>query len=553
MIDEIQVRNLALIRDAQIAPAAGMTAITGETGAGKTALLASCRLIMGQRADKGLVREGEAEAEVQSRLFLPIEVGVGDVPVGEAEREVVVARRIGADGRSHVRMNGEMVSVSELADAVAPAIDICSQHDHRMLTKPQEQRRYLDLWCGNDSAGLLGAYEEAYERACSAAQALDEVRKSKSLSDARIEDARFVLRQIDAVGPTQEDYGELVSALRKSENAELLARVTSEASAALSDEGGALDALNGAVALIEDGTKADASLAKHVEALREALFTVEDVAHEIASYQDAIDLDVSELEFMQERVSAYQSLMRSYGPALEDVIAKADEARRSIEMVDHAQETELAAQRALEEAEAALAEAAFQLSDARAAGAPQFSSDVTKVMSRLEMSGAELVCEVEMRPREEWGHEGADEVRFMFRPAQGMQCRPLSRIASGGELSRVMLALHVVMGDRDGVPTLVFDEVDAGVGGATALALGDVLAELASTHQVLVVTHLAQVAALADRQYVVRKVTDDESAYTVIEEALGDKRAEEVARMLSGAMTDSSLVHARELLGRRTC
>lgn len=553
MIDEIHVRNLALIRDAEIAPAQGMTAITGETGAGKTALLASCRLIMGQRADKGMVREGEAEAEVQSRLFLPVEVGVGDMPVGEAEREIVVARRIGADGRSHVRMNGEMASVSELAEVVAPAIDICSQHDHRMLVRPQEQRRYLDLWCGNDANGLIEAYAEAFDEVARATRGLEEVLESRSLSDARLEDARFVLRQIDAVGPSQEDYDELVSALRKSENAELLARTTSEAASALSDEGGALDALNGAVALIEDGAKADAALAKHADALREALFTVEDVAHEIASYQDAIDLDVSELEFMQERVSAYQSLMRLYGPTLDDVIARAEDARRAIMMVDHAQEAEEAARRALEAAETALSEAAASLSAARSTGAPQFSRDATSVMGRLEMGTSELVCEVERLPREEWGRDGADEVRFMFRPAAGMQCRPMSRIASGGELSRVMLALHVVMGDRDGVPTLVFDEVDAGVGGATALALGDVLRELATTHQVLIVTHLAQVAALADRHYVVRKTVDEDATHTTIEEVSGEARTEEVARMLSGSITDSSRAHAQELLGRRTC
>lgn len=553
MIDEIRVRNLALIRDAAIVPAEGMTAITGETGAGKTALLSSCRLITGQRADKGMVREGEAEAEVQGRLFLPVEVGLDDAQAVEAEREVVVTRRVGADGRSHVKVNGEMMSVSELADLVAPTIDICSQHDHRMLTRPQEQRRYLDLWCGTDGDGLLDSYREAHDAAVRAADELERVLRGKSLTDAKLEDARFVLRQIDAVGPSEEDYDELVAALRKSENAELLARVTSEASGELSGEGGALDALNGAISLIESGAKADSSLQGHADALREALFTVEDVSHEIAAYTGAIDLDVSELEFMQERVSAYQSLMRLYGPTVGDVVEAADEARRTIEMVDNAEEVESQARRALDEAESALAAAASALTDARKQGSPRFSREVTEVMSRLEMGGAELVCEVSPLPREEWGRDGADEVGFMFRPAPGMQCRPLSRIASGGELSRVMLALHVVMGERDGVPTLVFDEVDAGVGGATALALGDVLAELATTHQVLVVTHLAQVAAAASRHYVVRKTAGPDAACTTIEEVSGRSRAEEVARMLSGSITESSLAHANELLERRPC
>lgn len=567
MIDEICVRNLALIKEATLRPGSGMTAITGETGTGKTALLASCRLLMGQRADKDLVREGEDEASVEGRLFLDASLGVdGDIWVDEqpeaeelqvglaencrmVEREMVVSRRLSSDGRSRVKINGQLASVSELASLVSPAIDLCSQHDHQLLLKPQAQRHFLDMFCGNGDNGLLDSYREAYANVQEASRALDAVLAGKSATSAALEEARRILRQIDAVEPSQEDYDELMANLRKSENAELLSRVSSEAYAALSGEGCALDNLNGALGLIEDGAKADSLLSAQADSLRDALFTVEDVARDIAAYSSAIDLDVGSLEFMQERAAAYQSLMRSFGPEISDVVKRADEARSVINAVENSDEAENKARAALEAAESALHDAAQALSKARLESAPTFSREVSAVMSRLEMGSAEFICEVEMSQRDHWTIDGPDEVRFMYRPSAGMQCRPMARIASGGELSRVMLALHVIMGSQDSVPTLVFDEIDAGVGGSTALALGEVLAELAQTHQVIVVTHLAQVAARASHQYVVSKSDDEGIAQTCIQEVSGEDRIREIARMLSGSMTDASLQHARELLG----
>ncbi len=562
MIDEIHVKNIALILDADLCPAKGMTAITGETGAGKTALLASCKLLMGQRADRSYVREGEEEAEVQGRLFLPeslmIDNGLNPDARREedivqpslipAEREVVATRRLTADGRSHVKINGEMASVAQLADLISPSIDLCSQHDHQMLTMPSEQRRFLDAWCENDINGLLETYRDAYDAVQEARLALDKIKNANAASDAKIEDARYILKQIDAVDPSQEDYDALIETLRRSQSAEMLARVTSEAHSALADEGNALDALSGAVALIEDGAKADSSLSKQADLLRDALFTVEDVARELAAYGSAIDLDVSELEMMQERASSYQSLMRLYGPQISVVIAKADEARATIALADNADEVEAKAVAALEEATSKLADAAKALTSSRKKGAPELSSQITQVMSQLEMGSAAFACTVESLPEDRWTLDGADDVVFEFQPSSGMQFRPLAKIASGGELSRVMLAVHVVMGERDSVPTLVFDEIDAGVGGATALALGDVLARLARTHQVIVVTHLAQVAAKADCQYVVRKTNEGDPPRTVIEQVIGDAREQEIARMLSGSITQASLEHARELL-----
>lgn len=554
MIDEIQVRNLALIREASLRPSEGLTVITGETGAGKTALLASCKLLIGQRADHDMIRQGEKGAEVQGRLFLPCsDVAEGDsreaagFSDGSQEAELVVDRRVVSDGRSQVKINGRMASVSELAYAVSPYVGLCSQHDQQLLSKSSAQRHYLDLWAASAKNGLLERYKVAFDEAKAAQRALDEVMESVKSSDARVEDARFKLRQIESLDPSQEDYDELVLSLRKAENAELLARSASESHGALSGEGGVMDGLNAAVSALCEGAAADESMGPMADSLREAIYIVEDIARDVARYQDAIDLDSSSLDLMQERAASYQSLLRAYGPTIQDVCAVADEARSIVEAVDDSDAALERARLALSKAESALADAAEALHEARLASAPELAAAVNGSMSKLEMQGASLVVQVDMMPRDDWSEDGPDAVSFLFRPGQGMQARPLSRIASGGELSRVMLALHAAMGNRDAVPTLVFDEIDAGVGGAAALALADVLEELAKTHQVIVVTHLAQVASKASAHYVASKHVDEEAVFTQIDEVSGEERTREIARMLSGSITESSLRHAEEL------
>ena len=580
MIDEIQVENLALIRSASLVPARGLTVLTGETGAGKTALLSALKLLMGERADKSAVREGADALTVSGRFFglrghggflEDASEGVSegapegasdtgasgldaeDVRAGDdfdaAADELVAIRRVTADGRSRVTLDGRMASVGELARAVAPAIDLCGQHEHQRLMKPAEHLRMLDAWAGTDVAAALGAYQEAFAQAKDAAAELDRVRAAGEASTARLDEARFTLRQIDAVDPQEGEYDELSAELARSEHAETLATAADAAHAALSGDGGALDALGSAISALEGAARFDESLGAHADSLREAGYILEDVAREARDYRDGVEFDPELLAEKQERMAAMQGLMRAYGPRMEDVLARRAEAAELVSLVDDAAEREAAAQRAVDEAETRLAEAARTLAAARGQAAPRFSEAVTAQMARLEMGGAELACSLEDLPREAWTRAGSQSVEFLFRPGAGMQARPLARIASGGEISRVMLAVKVVLGQVDDVDTLVFDEVDAGVGGSTANALADVLADLAETHQVIVVTHLAQVAVRGRAHYVVRKTEGaDGMPETDLRKLADDERPAEIARMLSGDATETSLAHAREML-----
>lgn len=547
MIDEIQVENLALIREASLTPARGLTVLTGETGAGKTALLSALKLLMGERADKSAVREG-ADALTVSGRFFGVNVAEGNCAPDE-DGEVVAIRRVTADGRSRVTLDGHMASVGELSQAIAPAIDLCGQHEHQRLMKPAEHLHMLDAWAGKDVAAALAAYQEAFAQAKDAEAELERVRAAGEASSARLDEARFTLRQIDAVDPQEGEYEEIAAELARSEHAESLATAADAAHTALSGDGGALDALGSAISALEGAARFDESLAAYAESLREAGYVLEDVAREARDYRDGVEFDPDLLAEKQERMAAMQGLMRAYGPRMEDVLARRAEAAELVSLVDDAAEREAAAKRAVDEAESRLADAAQALAVARNQAAPRFAEAVTAQMARLEMGGAQLVCATEDLPRESWTRSGSQAIEFLFRPGSGMQARPLARIASGGEISRVMLAVKVVLGQVDEVDTLVFDEVDAGVGGSTANALAEVLADLAKTHQVIVVTHLAQVAVRGQAHYVVRKAEGvDGMPETDLRELSADERPAEIARMLSGDATETSLAHAKEML-----
>lgn len=548
MIDEIQVRNLALIKQASLVPAPGLTVLTGETGAGKTALLSALKLLMGARADKDFVRDGEQSLEVSGRFF---GLANAEGPDGdeEASDELVATRRVSSDGRSRVTLDGRMASVRELAARVASTIDLCGQHEQQQLMKPTAHVRMLDAWAGEAVAVPQKAYRKAFSQAKAAAEELDHVLNAGAASSAKLDEARFTLQRIDAVGPREGEYEELSARLARAEHAEALALAANRAHEALGGDEGAIDLLNSAIAALDEGGRFDADLSALADSLREAGFVLEDVARSARDYRDGVEFDPEALEQDQERMSALQGLLHAYGPRMVDVLAARDEAADLVSAVDDAAERERAARKKVDAAEQKLASAAQALDQARRTAAPQFAEQVTAQMSRLEMGGAELLCEVRPLPRESWTQAGPSEVEFLFRPGAGMQARPLARIASGGEVSRVMLAIKVVLGQADSVDTLVFDEVDAGVGGSTAVALADVLVDLARTHQVIVVTHLAQVAVRGNAHYTVNKVAGtDGKPQTNLQQLSAEQRPAEIARMLSGDATQASLAHAREML-----
>lgn len=538
MIDEIHVENVALIHEADLVPGTGLTVLTGETGAGKTALLSALKLLMGERADSSAVREGSEGALVEGRLF----AGAHD------EQGFVAQRRVGPDGRSRARVDGAMASVRELSERVSPLIDLCGQHEHQRLLDASSHVDMVDAWAGAGVAAALEAYRTALAAAQEAARELARVEEASRTQGSRLEEARFAYERICDVDPKPGEYEELEERLPRFEHAEALAGCAHEAAEALSGEGGSLDALNAAISELSRMGRVDAKLAEFADELTGAAITLEDAAAELRRYRDSVDFDPVELAQAQERFSAFKGLLRQWGPRMEDVFARRDEAAELLSLVDDADARVRRAREARDAAEDALARAARDLTKRRNTAAPRFCREVGKQMARLEMGRAELVWDSRELPRERWTAQGPCACELLYRSGAGLTPRPLRRIASGGELSRVMLAAKVVLGESDAVDTLVFDEVDAGVGGATARSLAQVLADLARTHQVIVVTHLAQVAVQGSVHYVVRRSDEGDMPETRLVRVEGSDRVTEVARLLSGDASDESLAHARQLL-----
>ena len=539
MIDEIRVENLALIREASLVPCSGLTVLTGETGAGKTALLSALKLLMGERADASSVREGEAGLVVEGRFFKG-----ADDPEGFG-----VVRSVSADGRSRVKIDGSISSVRELASRVGSMIDLCGQHEHQSLLDSANHVRMVDLWAADTIAPLLDDYRAKLHVARAAAAELARVTEASRSKGALLDEARFTVERISEVDPRLGEYEELEESLPRAEHAEALASAANDAQSLLSEENAALDSLNGAIAELQRMAGVDKKLSEFADSLAEASILIEDAAADLRRYRDSVDFDPEELARQQDRFAQLKGLLRQYGPTMDDVFARLESSKELLSLVDDAEERVKRARLELDAAESDLVRAARALMKARSVAGPRFCREVVRQMARLEMGGAEVLWDERELPRERWTDSGPSICELLYRSGSGLTPRPLKRIASGGELSRVLLAAKVVMGSADHAGTLVFDEVDAGVGGATARSLATVLADLAKTHQVIVVTHLAQVAVVADAHYVVRKAdTGSGIPETSLVPVEGDERVAEIARMLSGDSSPESLAHARAML-----
>jgi len=519
MLSELRVCNLGVIEDVSLVLGPGMTAVTGETGAGKTLVVTAINLLVGAKADPAMVRPGADEAVVEGRF--------------EANgNEHVVRRVVPAKGRSRAYIDGHLASLSELSAFGEGLVDLHGQHDHQSLLTATVQRDSLDRFGSLDREPVRLARERIR----------DIERLRQSLGGDPRERAREIdlLRfQVEELQQAQLDDPSEDELLR--EESELLADATGirdsaeRALIALSDDGGVIDSLGVAVAALGDR----ASTETFVSRLRTVLAEVDDLARDLRAFSETIEGDPERLAAIGDRRKLLQDLRRKYGESLADVMEWRDDAsRRLIELEGH-DERAAALDAEMQAATAVLADAERRLAAARTQVAPQLAQEVASHLPDLALPKARLNVSVS-------GSAGND-VRFLFAANPGMELQPLAKVASGGELARAMLALRLVL--TQGPPVLVFDEVDAGIGGAAAVAVGRSLSSLGRNHQVMVVTHLAQVASWADAHVVVDKVADDQSTATTLVTVTNEDRVTELARMLSGTPeSETARTHARELL-----
>jgi DNA repair protein RecN (Recombination protein N) len=524
MLAELIVRDLGVIEDVSLLLGPGMTALTGETGAGKTMLLGAIALLAGGRADPSVVRPGAAEAVVEGRFV------VGD-------DEVVLTRIVPRDGRSRAYRDGRPLSATDLAQQAAGLVDLHGQHSHVGLLTGPSQRRALDRFARVDLAPL-----EAARLAVRTAEA--ELEGLGGDADARAREAdllRHELAEIEAAGiqgPDEDERLAAEEALLADADAHRAAAQAAED--ALGTEGGARDRLGQALAALAERPP----FAAFHERLTAAVAELDDVAHDLRVAAESIDSDPARLALVQERRATLAELRRKHAGSarapLAEVLAAAEQLSDRLAALDSHAERAAAAEAARADALASLGTAAARVGKARRAAAPKLAAAVQAGLVDLGLPRAEVAIEV-------GDEDPGDDVRFLLALNPGLPAAPLSKAASGGELARTMLALRLVVGAR--VATLVFDEVDAGVGGAAARAVGRSLAALAADKQVLVVTHLPQVAAFADDQVGIAKEDDGVTTVVRTERLTGEHRVRELARMLSGlASSESGQDHAEELL-----
>jgi DNA repair protein RecN (Recombination protein N) len=535
MLEELHVRDLALIEEAWLEFGPGLTVLTGETGAGKTALLGALKLLLGERADSTDVRSGAPETVVEGRF-------------GVAGEDVVVRRRVSADGRSRCVLDGEMATVGLLGERIGPLVDLHGQHEHQALLTPATHVGYLDRWAGSEVGDALTAYREARSRHERARVECEAVKARIAEAERSAGYLRFLADEIAAVDPQPGEDDALEARVPALQHAEKLSEATSVAAEALRGDGGALDRIGAATAALAKVEGIDPSLDSISRRLSELAVLADDAGVAAREYRDVLEHDPAVLERVLGRLAALSGLKKKYGPTLTDVLNARDSAVEALRAADDSTEARETARKELEDARVELVASAKLLAEVRQVAAPGFTAALEAAAHDLAMEGSRFEVSFNDLEFTSWTADGPHRVEFLYAAAPGQPARPLARIASGGEISRVMLALKGVLGSADTVETLVFDEVDAGIGGSTAHAVGRRLADLARTHQVVVVTHLAQVAAYANDHLTVRKALADDVASTTVARVDGTARVAEIARMLSGNDSETSLAHARELL-----
>ena len=548
MLRELRVENLLLIDRAELRLAPGLNVLTGETGAGKTVLAHALDLLLGGKPRPGIVRPGAAEAYVEGVFDLPddLRASLGDRLPEDAD-ELVIARRVGADGRTRALLNGRSSNVADLREAAEAQLSFYGQHEHRRLTLASAQLDLLDAFCGPEQARRRAGCAEAHARVRAAEKALADVSGLAGARERELDLLAYELREIDDVAPDEAEERDLLAARERLRHVETLRGAALEAVRAMEpDDGtGALVQLAAGGGALEGTTGVDPALDALAERWRGLLYEAGDLAAELRAYAEGLDAEPGALEAAEERLAAVDRLKRKHGGTVAAVLEHAERCRERHDELANAEVALEQATAGLAEARAARERLAADLHAARTEAGPRLAEAVAAALGDLAMEGATFEVLVTQR---EPGPAGADAVEFLLAPNSGVPAGPVRETASGGELSRVMLALLGVASDGSSA-TLVFDEVDAGIGGQTARAVGARLQELAEGRQILCITHLPQIASLAGRHFSIAKDALADPALTTVTELADREVVGELVRMLGADADDAAARrHARELL-----
>ena len=565
MLKELSIKNFAIIDQLRVEFAPGLNVFTGETGAGKSIIVDALNLALGERASSDLIRTGSDEAVVEAAFELnshgpaAVRAILADQGIAiEPGEDLIVRRVISSAGKNKVYINGSLANLATLADLGARLADIHGQHEHQSLLAIDLQRDMLDSFGGlMDRRDVFGTLVDRYQ---GARQALAELEAGEREKAQREDLLRYQANEIEGTRLQEGEDETLAAEQRVMMNAEKLAGLAASADDTLySGEGAVLAGLKRAITNVREIAAIDANLVPTLELLESGRAQVEEAARDVSSYADRVEFDPARLEEIGDRLELIQKLKKKYGATIAEIVSFGEKAAGELAKIGKSGEEMARLRTEIAAVKEQLTAKARELTKRRTAAARELEKKVEAELGHLGMKKTVFQARITQEPGEDTNdglkvsESGADRIEFLISPNPGEEPRPLARTASGGELSRIMLALKTILVEGDPIPTLVFDEVDAGIGGAVAEEVGRKLRKIAGRRQVFCITHLAQIASMATSHYGVSKSVKQDRTSTEVKVLDRAERVDEVARMLGGrTITDATLKHAEEMLSRNT-
>jgi DNA repair protein RecN (Recombination protein N) len=555
MLRELRVRNLALIEEARLHFGPGLNALTGETGAGKTVLVEALDLLLGGRGDSGLIKAGAEKLELEASFEIEDNEPARMIAEGEGfevDGELILRRIIGSDGKSRCYVNGRMSTVSSLSRLGERLVDIHGQHEHQRLLHPSSHLEYLDAYGDAAHQDLLRKYRLSWESWKEAKDKLELFTMAEADRLREMDLLAFQVKEIEAVRPLSGEMEELLRERKRMQNREELFNSASAAYISIAGddgEGGVLDGLGRAEGAVARASLLDETLADLVPALRDCQERLAEAAACLRSYGETLEFEPGRLDAVEARLHALNDLARKYGRDTDEILDHLARSKARLEQLSNLDRSQDEAKAEIAELRARLETYGGALSESRRRLAEKLMKETNRELKDMNMAGMRFRIEID-RSRE-FAAEGGDSVEFTVSPGKEVPFRPLARIASGGELSRIMLALKIALARADAVPTLVFDELDSGIGGRTADVLAEKLRLIGDYHQVLSITHLPQVAAISGTHLSIRKEAGSKGVTTSVELLDSQRRVEELTRMLGGDEA-TARKHALSMLKKKT-
>ena len=535
MITTLHIKNIGIIDDLSIELGEGLNVLTGETGAGKTLIIDAINIISGGRFSKEMIRKGENYSFVEINLYLP------NHPIS-IENNIIVSREIHLNGRNSCKINGRLVTLTELKEFMNNIIDIHGQNDNQKILNSKYHIKYLDNFIGQKILDIKNQYKDLYKKRIEIKKELKENLSDDKEKQRKLDLLQYQFDEIDMANLKENEEDELEEKRKLFMNAEKIGKSLNSADLALGE--GAVDKINDAIKAIEKISDIDKIYEQKLSELKSIYYEVQELSRDISALNSEMYFDENERNETEERLDLINSLKRKYGNSIKEILEYKNNIEKEIERINNLDEYNAKLKENLKVIEEEMLVLAIKMHNIRVEVAQRLSENINKELQDLEMPNAKFLIDIK---ETEFNKNGTDEIEFFISTNIGEDSKPLAKIASGGEMSRIMLAIKTVLANTDSTPVLIFDEIDTGISGKAAKAVGEKLKIIGKNHQVLCITHQPSIAAKGDENFYISKVSEEGRTYTKVKKLIEEEIIKEIARIANGEITDIALKHAIEL------